>query len=89
MSITQTFPAYAALCHRLTVGQSAYSLRAEIPYDLHCYRDGWHAYWKNPPHGQIGRKLRSRKLLQAFLDGDWTVGLVIRPPSLRELTSSD
>ena len=85
VSITQTFPAYASLCGRLTEGQSAYSLRAEIPYDIHCYRDGWHVYWKNPPNGQIGRKLRSKKQLLAFLGGDWSVGLVIRGPSVRGL----
>ena len=36
-------------------------------------------------YGQIGRKLRSKKQLDAFLKGDWNRGQVIKGPNLRGL----
>ena len=77
ISVEQFHPVFAKKCHELTEGQSAYSRRDDIPYDLHCYRDGWHVYWKNPPDGQIGRRLRTWKHLLLFLHGDWRIGTVI------------
>ena len=62
----------------MAVGESVYLPHAEIPYDLHRYRDGWHAFWKSPPNGQIGRFFVTREELSAFLDGKWTVGRSIR-----------
>ena len=71
---------YAESCHCLRPGQSAYSVLAEIPFDLHRYRDGWHVYWKNPPNGRIGRHLRTRSQLNSFLAGNWRVGTVLLSP---------
>jgi hypothetical protein len=84
-SIIRKFPDFAACCEALQDGQTAYSFRAEIPFDIHCYRDGWHVYWKNPPNGIIGRKLRSMRTLQVFLNGDWGVGMVLRCPDSTQL----
>jgi len=78
ISVQEHYPGFAQRCQDLTEGQSAYSCRVEIPYDLHCYRDGWFAYWKSPPNGQIGRHLRTREELAAFLNGTWAVGRPLR-----------
>jgi hypothetical protein len=79
LSIERRHPEYAESCHCLRPGQSAYSL-AEVPFDLHRYHDGWHIFWKNPPNGKIGRFLRTRTQLNAFLEGNWRVGTVLRSP---------
>ncbi|MCE0482918.1 MAG: hypothetical protein LV479_01615 [Methylacidiphilales bacterium] len=80
LSLEKEHPAYAKSCRNLRMGRSAYSLIAEIPFDLHRYRDGWHVYWKNPPDGQIGRHLRTRIELNAFLTGNWRVGSILESP---------
>jgi hypothetical protein len=87
-SISQKYPAYAAGCEALREGRSAYSGQAEIPFDVHCYRDGWHIYWKNPPNGIIGRQVHTRELLRSFLDGNWSVGVALRSPDLILIQSS-
>ena len=69
ISIEELHPQFAADCRGLNVGESAYSRRAEIPYDIHRYPDGWHVYWKSPPNGRIGRRLWLRSQLDAFLGG--------------------
>jgi hypothetical protein len=71
-------------------GQSVYLSPAEIPYDVHRYRDGWYAFWKSPPNGQIGRLLSSREELGQFLDGKWAVGRPLRTlTGLRRLLADD
>jgi DsbC/DsbD-like thiol-disulfide interchange protein len=85
LSVEQRHPKFAQCCHRLLRGDSAYSGHPEVPYDLHRYRDGWHAYWKNPPDGQIGRLLRTRVQLTAFLRGDWRVGTMLRAPYTKRI----
>ena len=82
LSVEEKHPDFADSCHCLRPGQSAYSLRAEIPFDLHRYRDGWYVFWKNPRDGQIGRHLRTRGQLHAFLLGNWRVGTVVAAPKL-------
>ncbi len=78
ISVEKSYPTLAQRCYDMTVGQSVYLAPAEIPYDLHRYRDGWHAYWKSPPNGQIGRLLTSREELCFFLNGKWAVGRPLR-----------
>ena len=80
LSVEKKHPVFAESCHCLRPGKSAYSSAAEIPFDLHRYRDGWHVYWKNPPNGQIGRHLKTRMQLNAFLAGNWRVGTVLVSP---------
>jgi hypothetical protein len=80
LSVEKEHPAYAESCQNLRPGQSAYSVLAEIPFDLHRYGDGWYVYWKNPPNGQVGRLLKTRMQLQSFLIGNWRVGTVIDSP---------
>jgi hypothetical protein len=80
LSVEKKHPVFAENCHCLRPGQSSYSLLAEIPFDLHRYADGWHVYWKNPPNSQIGRHIKSRLQLSAFLAGNWRVGTVIQSP---------
>jgi hypothetical protein len=80
LSVEKEHPTYAEACHCLLPGRSAYSVRAEIPFDLHRYGDGWHVYWKNPPNGQIGRLLKTRIQLNAFLAGNWRVGSALMSP---------
>ncbi len=80
LSVEKEHPAYAESCQNLRTGQSAYSVLAEIPFDLHRYRDGWHVYWKNPPNGQLGRLLKTRMQLNSFLVGNWRVGTVLVSP---------
>ncbi|HEY0255967.1 MAG TPA: hypothetical protein VGC39_00885 [Candidatus Methylacidiphilales bacterium] len=80
ISIEKEHPEYAEACHLLRPGQSAYSRRAEIPFDLHRYQDGWYVYWKNPPDGQIGRHLANHIQLTSFLAGDWRIGTVLGLP---------
>jgi hypothetical protein len=82
LSVEERHPDFAQCCRGLLVGDSAYSGFAEIPFDLHRYRDGWHAYWKNPPNSQIGRQLTSRSQLDLFLRGNWYTGVVLRSPTL-------
>ena len=86
LSVEKEHPAFAESCHGLRPGHSAYSERAEIPFDLHRYRDGWHVYWKNPPNGQLGRHLKTRMQLQSFLIGNWRVGTVLLSPLVEGLT---
>jgi len=83
LSVEKEHPAYAESCQNLRPGQSAYSMLAEIPFDLHRYRDGWYVYWKYPRQGQIGRVLKTRMQLNAFLMGHWRVGAALVSP-LRE-----
>jgi hypothetical protein len=78
ISVQESYPEFAAKCHLLQPGESSYSARAEIPYDIHCYADGWFAYWKSPPNGQLGRHLRTREELGIFLNGRWAVGRPVR-----------
>jgi hypothetical protein len=80
LSVERDHPVFAESCHCLRPGQSAYSIAAEIPFDLHRYHDGWHVYWKNPPNGQIGRLLKTRMQLQSFLVGNWRVGVPLISP---------
>ncbi len=80
LSVEKEHPTYAESCHCLRPGQSAYSVVAQIPFDLHRYRDGWHVYWKNPPNGQIGRHLKTRMQLNSFLAGNWRVGTALISP---------
>jgi hypothetical protein len=86
LSVEKEHPSYAESCHALRPGQSAFSVLAEIPFDLHRYGDGWHVYWKNPPNGQIGRLLTSRMQLNSFLIGNWRVGRVLVSPLQEGLT---
>jgi hypothetical protein len=80
-SVEKDHPEFAENCHRIRTGQSAYSIDPRILFDLHRYRDGWHVYWKNPPNDQIGRYLRTRMELNAFLAGNWRIGLVLDSPT--------
>ena len=80
LSVEKEHPAYAESCHGLKLGQSAYSVLAEIPFDLHRYSDGWYVYWKNPPNGHIGRHLKTRMQLHSFLIGNWRVGTALISP---------
>ena len=80
LSVEKYHPEFAESCHCLRPGQSAYSVVAEIPFDLHRYLDGWHIYWKNPPNGKIGRLLSTRAQLNSFLSGNWRVGTVLFSP---------
>ncbi len=86
LSVEKEHPAFAESCQKLRPGQSAYSELAEIPFDLHRYRDGWHVYWKNPPNGQIGRVLTTRMQLNSLLVGNWRVGMVLVSPLKEGLT---
>lgn len=74
ISIEEGYPAFARICHDLKDGESAYSQQPIIPFDIHRYRDGWYAFWKNPPNGHIGRRLRSKTELTAFLRGNSRTG---------------
>jgi hypothetical protein len=78
ISVEKYYPSLAQRCYDLADGSSVYLSPAEIPYDIHRYRDGWYAFWKSPPNGQIGRRLTTREELGFFLDGKWTVGKAIR-----------
>jgi hypothetical protein len=78
ISVEKCYPTLAQRCHDMAEGESVYLSPAEIPYDIHRYRDGWYAFWKSPPNGQIGRQLTSREELGFFLDGKWAVGRPIR-----------
>jgi hypothetical protein len=78
ISVEKCYPTLAQRCYDMTEGESVYLSPAEIPYDIHRYRDGWHAFWKSPPNGQIGRQLTSREELCFFLNGKWAVGRPIR-----------
>jgi hypothetical protein len=80
-SIESDYPIFAQECYDLQPGESAYSGRAEIPFDVHYYRDGWYILWKNPPNGQIGRRLRRPRDLAAFLRGNLNVGRTL--PALK------
>ena len=84
ISIEQGYPAFAQRCHELKEGESAYSRHALIPYDVHCYRDGWYAFWKSPPNGHVGRRLRTRAELSAFLQGNSRSGALILTRNLRQ-----
>jgi hypothetical protein len=84
ISVEQGYPAFAQKCYNLKEGESAYSADALIPYDIHCYRDGWHAFWKNPPNGHIGRRLRSQMELSAFLQGNSRTGTLLLRRYLRD-----
>jgi hypothetical protein len=85
LSIEKSYPDFAEACHALPKGSSAYSGFVEIPFDLHRYRDGWHIYWKNPPNDQIGRHLKTRMELNAFLTGNWRVGKALAAPAKKGL----
>ena len=85
-SVEKEHPVYAEACHRLMPGESAYSVKPEILFDLHRYCDGWHVYWKNPPNGQIGRLLKTRRALISFLNGNWRVGTVLQTPTSEGMT---
>jgi hypothetical protein len=87
ISIEELHPDFARDCRSLQVGESAYSRRAEIPYDIHRYRDGWHIYWKSPPNGRIGRRLWLASQLDAFLTGNWRVGLALHSPHITRAIS--
>jgi len=88
ISIEHGYPAYAEKCQMLREGESAYSGDAMIPYDMHYYRDGWYAFWKNPPNGHIGRRLRNRMELTGFLQGNPRAGFPILARNLsRYLTN--
>ena len=78
ISVEKTYPTLAQRCYDMEEGQSVYLSPAEIPYDLHRYRDGWYAFWKSPPNGQIGRLLATREELALFLNGKWAVGRPLR-----------
>jgi|SRR5579871_4713533 len=78
ISVEKTYPSFAQRCHDLAEGQSVYLAPAEIPYDLHRYRDGWYVLWKSPPNGQLGRVLTTREDLALFLNGKWAVGRPLR-----------
>lgn len=78
ISVEKSYPSLAQRCYNIAEGASVYLSPAEIPYDIHRYRDGWHAFWKSPPNGQIGRRLASREELSLFLNGKWAVGKPIR-----------
>lgn len=86
LSVEKEHPAFAESCHCLRPGQSAYSLAAQIPFDLHRYADGWHVYWKHPPNGSIGRLLSTRMQLNSFLIGNWRVGTRLISPVKEGLT---
>ena len=83
ISIEQGYPGFAQKCHDLKEGESAYSEHALIPCDIHRYRDGWHAFWKSPPNGHIGRRLRTRMELSAFLGGNSRTGALILTRNLK------
>ena len=87
ISVSQSFPGFAQRCEDLEEGASAYSIKAEIPFDLHRYRDGWFAYWKNPPDGQLGRHMFKMSELLAFLHGNFDVGEVIPSKVIRKVRS--
>jgi hypothetical protein len=78
ISIEKSYPNLAQRCHEVEEGKSVYLPHPEIPYDVHRYRDGWYAFWKSPPNGQIGRHLATREELAQFLNGKWAVGKPIR-----------
>ena len=78
ISVEKCYPTLAQRCYEMTEGQSVYLSPAEIPYDLHRYCDGWYAFWKSPPNGQIGRVLITREELALFLNGKWAVGRPLR-----------
>jgi hypothetical protein len=80
LSVEKEHPAYAESCQALRPGQSAYSMVAEIPFDMHRYRDGWYVFWKSPRQGQVGRVLKTRMQLSAFLMGHWRVGTILVSP---------
>ncbi len=84
ISVEKLHPGFAARCHALKAGESAYSGHPSIPYDIHFYRDGWYALWKNPPNGQIGRHLRMRGELTAFLRGKPLTGVMMGARRLRK-----
>jgi hypothetical protein len=86
LSVEKEHPAYAENCQSLRPGQSAYSMLEEIPFDMHRYSDGWYIYWKYPSHGQIGRFLKTRMQLNAFLMGHWRVGTPLISPLAEGLT---
>jgi hypothetical protein len=73
ISIEEAHPGFARMCHDLKDGESAYS-GAMIPCDVHRYRDGWYAFWKSPPNGHLGRRLRTKTELTAFLRGNSRTG---------------
>ena len=83
ISIEEGYPAFARKCHELKEGESAYSDNAQIPYDVHCYKDGWYAFWKNPPNGHVGRRLRTRTELSAFLHGNSRTGSLMLTRNLK------
>jgi hypothetical protein len=89
LSVEREHPTYAESCQSLRPGQSAYSRLPEIPFDLHRYHDGWHVYWKYPRQGQIGRLLKTRMQLNAFLMGHWRVGAVLISPLKEGLMSRE
>ena len=90
ISVEKTYPTLAQRCYDMAEGHSVYLSPAEIPYDIHRYRDGWHAFWKSPPNGQIGRLLATREDLTAFLNGKWAVGKALRNlVGLRRFLSED
>jgi hypothetical protein len=83
ISIETDYPAFARKCHELKEGESAYAQEPQIPYDIHYYRNGWHAFWKNPPNGHVGRRLRTRTELSAFLRGNSRTGALLLARNLR------
>ena len=86
ISVEKFHPQFARRCHDLNEGESAYSHLSDIPYDIHCYADGWYALWKNPPDGQIGRRLRTWQQMLGFLHGDDSIGMIIpRPKPIKGL----
>jgi hypothetical protein len=83
ISIETDYPVFARKCHELAEGASAYAEHPQIPYDVHRYRDGWYALWKNPPNGHLGRRLRTRLELSAFLQGNSRTGGLLLTRNLR------
>lgn len=88
ISVENLHPKFAKRCYELNEGESAYSEKAEIPYDLHCYADGWYVFWKCPPNGQLGRHLSTWQEVLVFLHGDWNVGKVIPSRKLKRLAAN-
>ncbi len=90
ISVEKSYPGLAQRCYELADGESVYFPPAEVPFDMHCYGDGWYAYWKAPPSGQIGRFFATREQLSAFLNGKWTVGKAIRTrPGLQKYLAEE
>jgi hypothetical protein len=83
ISVEEGYPAFAQKCHALKEGESAYAEPPMIPYDIHRYRDGWYAFWKNPPNGHVGRRLRTTIELSSFLGGNSRTGSLLLTRNLK------